>query len=89
MQLEDEEIASDMRAQIRRDVRGGGSHWRGILDRRGSGRTEEADRKKRPLLGSEQRIVMESGYGAGREVISWTPKHKDGGGEMEAWGPNQ
>ena len=54
MQLEDEEIAGDLRAQLRRELGG-------ILTRRECDRTEEAYREKRSLLGSEDWGVIEAG----------------------------
>ena len=58
-QLGGDEIAGDMGAQLRRELGG-------ILDRWGSGRTEEADQKKRPLLGSDEWRVIVAGYDATR-----------------------
>ena len=58
-QLEDDEIAGDTRAQLRGELGG-------ILDRWGSGRNEEEDQKKRPLLDSDGWRVIEAGYDATR-----------------------
>ena len=53
-QLEEEEIAGDLRAQLRRELGG-------ILERWESDRSEDAYQKKRPLLNSSEWVAIEAG----------------------------
>ena len=61
MQLEDEEIAGDLRAQLRRELGG-------ILERWESDRSEDAYQKKRPLLNSSEWVAIEASYGGNCKV---------------------